>query len=356
MNKLTRLICFGMLSLGMAVTAAEKPQEEPGSDQLRTLNLSLLQKLSKSLVGVEYFFRPDENGERKEYSVGYLCPGCNGMHYRSADNLISEQRPLHSPGYAIAPDRFIASDISALPDWVETLEIVFDGKRYPAKIETYYPDRQAVLLKTEKPIPGVEPLKFNPKATGKKFGFFRVRDDGIDRAAVHPWSDSNVVRELASGKDYVKMPPNTLIVNDKGDVIALSMTQTLPVGSDLMAAPEKWTQISAAAYHAKLADFEKQLRLNLYPVQIRLRPVQNLNNFAQRYAVSDDEKRNEINGYALHLSDGRLLVAAALTPAETARLQRIAVTIDGKEIEAKFVASTRQYGILIADPDAKLPG
>ena len=146
--KKSRNVFLAILLSGAFAAAAAETEKAPDAAELRELSVKLLDKLSASLVDVEYFFRPDENGKRPEFTVQYYCPGCRSMHSGSADSLIEDQRPFKVPGYAVAPDEFISSDIGALPEWIESLDLVFGSKRYPAKVVAYYPAQKSVLLKT----------------------------------------------------------------------------------------------------------------------------------------------------------------------------------------------------------------
>ena len=97
------------------------------------------------------------------------------------------------------------------------------------------------------------------------------------------------------------------------------------------------------------------LEKNLYPVRIRLKPQKPLTGFAAHYQRRS-ENRNEADGIAIRMKDGKVLIAASLSPAETARLSRIVLTVDGKEIPARFVGSLQFFGALVAEPEQPLPG
>ena len=354
--KKSRNVFLAILLSGAFAAAAAETEKAPDAAELRELSVKLLDKLSASLVDVEYFFRPDENGKRPEFTVQYYCPGCRSMHSGSADSLIEDQRPFKVPGYAVAPDEFISSDIGALPEWIESLDLVFGGKRYPAKVVAYYPAQKSVLLKTASPVPGVVPLAFNPKAEGKRFGFSRSEESGVEHAFTAPWAPATVVRNLGNGETYVKTAANVLVVNEKGEVAALSMNDRLDVGTaPAEAVPSAWKQVSAAEHGRKLAEFKAMLEKNLYPVRIRLKPQKPLTGFAAHYQRRS-ENRNEADGIAIRMKDGKVLIAASLSPAETARLSRTVLTVDGKEIPARFVGSLQFFGALVAEPEQPLPG
>ena len=323
------------------------------SAELSKLNKKLLDKFARSLVDVEYFFRPDENADRTEIAVGYACPACNRMHNENPEAILADQRPFRVPGYALSATEFLSSDITAMPDWVKSIDVVFNGKRYPAKITAYYPEHRSVKLRTEQPVAGIVPLTFQKEGKEKKFAFFRVEEGGTRIASVRPYSNTGIVRNLASGKEYVNMPPNSLIVNEKGDLLGISMKNSLPFGMEHNLNPQNWKQLPAGEFAKQLADFNAMLKQNIYPVRIRLKPVKQASG-TRRYLRG--KMRNEVDAFGIKLENGHILVAATLTPAETARLSGILVTVDGKSVPARFEGTLRHFGALTAVPEKPLPG
>ena len=357
MNRKHLLAFAALISAGALFAVPEQtpaaPEKSMTPAELSGLNMKLLDKFSSSLVDVEYFFRPDENADRTEIAVGYACPACGRNHNEDPEALLADQRPFRAPGYAVSPTEFISSDLTAMPEWVKSIEVVFNGKRYPAEIAAYYPEYRSVRIQTAKPVEGIVPLTFKPEEKGKKFAFFRVEEGGTRIASVRPYANAGIVRNLASGKNYVSTLPNSLIVNEKGDVFGLSMKSNMLLGSEHNLNPLKWKPVPAAEFEKHLAEFNAMLKQNIYPVQIRLKPMKQASG-TLRY--QRNKARNEIDGFAIKLRDGRVLVAASLTPAETARLSGIFLTVDGKSVPARFEGTLRNFGALTAVPEKPLPG
>jgi hypothetical protein len=352
MKKIRMLVWAAFLVCSVAAAAA-KEEVAPKPEQLRELNLKLLDRLSASLVDVDYFFKTDDRGELPDFTIGYRCPHCNEMHEGSVEDFIEERRPFRTPGYALAADEFIASDIAIHADYLDKLEVVFQGKRYPATIVAYYPERNCVRIRTATPVAGIAPLAFDPAAPGPRYSFFQVEESGVRLAAVAPFAAGKVIRELASGRDYLITLPNTLVVTEDGKVVALSMSERLPIGTKLETPPDRWPTIAAEAYEKERLDFTENLKRNLYPARIRLTPMKlNVNN--RNY--DGNENRNEIDAFALKLKDGRVLIPACLPPSETARLAQITLFDGEREIPARFAGSFRYFGALVAEPESPLPG
>ena len=278
------------------------------SAELSKLNKKLLDKFARSLVDVEYFFRPDENADR-------ICARCSSPKTGIVMECYTTQ-----PGVQLYTG-----------NWMTGNFVGKNGKRYPAKITAYYPEHRSVKLRTEQPVAGIVPLTFQKEGKEKKFAFFRVEEGGTRIASVRPYSNTGIVRNLASGKEYVNMPPNSLIVNEKGDLLGISMKNSLPFGMERNLNPQNWKQLPAGEFAKQLADFNAMLKQNIYPVRIRLKPVKQASG-TRRYLRG--KMRNEVDAFGIKLENGHILVAATLTPAETARLSGILVTVDGKSVPA----------------------
>lgn len=354
MKKTWMLIGAAFFAFSVAAAAA-KEEPAPKPEQLRELNLKLLNRLSASLVDVDSFFKEDDRGEPPDFRYSYRCPHCNEMHEGSAGDFIEKQRPFRTPGYALAADEFIASDLAVPAEYLDKIEVVFQGKRYPAKIVAYYPEHNCVRVRTATPVDGIAPLVFDPAAAGPRYAFFRVEESGVPFAAVTPFAAGKVVRELAAGRDYVAAMPNTLVVTGDARVVALSMTERLPVGTELETPPDRWPAVAADVYEKELLDFTEKMQRNLYSVRIRLTPLKRTAG-DRYYYYSSDESRDEISAFALKLKDGRVLIAAYLPPPETARLAQITLFDGDREIPARFAGSLRCFGALVAEPESPLPG
>ena len=341
------------ISAAQSTTSPAGQEKNLSSADLSKLNRKLLDKFASSLVDIEYFFRPDENADRTEVAVGYACPACNRMHNENPETILADQRPFRVPGYALSSTEFLSSDITAMPDWVKSIDVVFNGKRYPAAIAAYYPEHRSVKIRTKQPVEGIVPLTFQKEGKGKKFAFFRVEEGGTRISSVRPYSNTGIVRNLASGKEYVNTSPNSLIVNEKGDLLGLSMKSNQPLGAERNLNPLTWKPLPAAEFEKRLSEFNAMLKQNVYPVRLRLKPVKQASG-TLRYRRG--KTRNEVDAFGIKLNNGHVLVAANLTPAETARLSGILITVNGKTVPARFEGTLRNFGALTAIPEKPLPG
>lgn len=356
LNYLTTLaLAFGLLAAGFA---AEEPAKDEQAalkpEKMRELNLLLLGKFSDSIAETAYSFKTNARNEMPDFTVSYLCPACGRAHSRPASTLIEEQQRWRTPAFAVAPDRFIASDIGSEPEFQAGLAVEFKGRSYAAEIEAYYPDHAAVLIKTAEPVAGIVPLQFKPEAEGKPYAFFKVTEGGIPVASTQPLSNLKVVRDLGGGFDTARVPGNLLVVNEAGELILLSMHPRLRLADPWRQPPDAWRKISAADDRRQLDALASTLKENVYPVHLRLNPVKQ--NPSSRYSRGEPV-RNEYQGYGVKLADGRVLITVNLAPGETARLAGITIYLDGgREVAATFAGSLRHFGAFVAVPGETLPG
>ncbi len=352
--KIKSILMAAAVLLTAAVTGAEAESKTTMSPaEMRALNLKLTRAMANSLVEAEYFFAPDDKGERNEISFGYMCPGCRRMHYNTATSLIENQESLRVPGFALSESEFIFEDSGILPEFLDRVEVGFKGKLYPAEIVMYYPQQNSVKLRTKQPVPGIKPLAFKPDAAGRKYQFFNAEDQGIKIARTVPFNEGAIMHDLTTGQDYLEILPNVLLINAEAEVIALSLSPRLAISENPYLPPAQWQGVAAADFVKQIRDFEKRLSDGLYAARIQLEPKpQNGRDF--RRGMEDEQ--NEFEGVAVRLDNDQVLLNLSLSNTNTARLKRITLWIDGKEVNASFVGSLRYFGGLVAKLEPNTPG
>ena len=129
--------------LALSFSAAAAPQSaapsapaEPRQQAAAAagLNRKLLAELGDSVVRVETFFKVSPSGEMPSVTTRYKCPNCNEYHTSGVEDLIKTSRPVSQPGFVIAPDEVLATDLYLMPEWVDRIEVVF-RKRYAYRLE-----------------------------------------------------------------------------------------------------------------------------------------------------------------------------------------------------------------------------
>lgn len=316
----------------------------------------LLRELADSVVQVETFFKVLPSGEMPEMSVQYKCPNCNSYHRRGVEELVKERRPMRQPGFVIAPDEVLVTDLYTMPEWVSRTEVVFRGKRYNATPTAFFPEHHSCLLKVEEPPADWKPLTFDRQANGKLYNFFVVNEEGVPLAGLVPDGGENIRRNLDTGVDYQVARPNTLLADAGGRVITLTMNDEIPLSADRLAPPAAWPRQTAKERQEQLAGLNQLIEANVFPVRIRL-ASENINTPQVMIMRRVDGKdKGEFDGLGFKLADGRLLVNLRLSPDQTARIERIMAFHGDRTVDCKFVGSLQEYGALVVAPEAALPG
>ena len=96
-------------------------------------------KLSSVAVAA-YWYKKDERGK--------------------GDEISEMAKPKRFPAFAIAEDEFLVSDQFVRDRHRDRIEICFKGERVPAKESARIEGQDVVVLKAERPVPGVVPLRF----------------------------------------------------------------------------------------------------------------------------------------------------------------------------------------------------
>ncbi len=340
-----------------AQTAASAPAEaRQQTAAIAKLNRKLLAELGDSVVRVETFLKTSPSGEMPEMTTRYKCPNCDEYHTAGVDDLIKENRPVSQPGFVVAPDEVLATDLYLLPEWVARTEVIFRGKAYSARPIAFFPEQESCLLKVENPPGDWKPLQFDRNVQGRLYQFFLVDEEGIPVAGVAPDAGESVFRNLETGRDYQLVKPNTLLVDNSGKVATVNMSEQFPLDADRLAPPAEWKRQSAEDRRKQLETLTAFLKDNIYPVRIRLASQNSNTPQIMIMRRNDGKDKNEFDAIAIKLTDGKLLINLRLSPDQTARLERIFVLHGDKIIDCSFAGSLNDFGALLAKPDSPLPG
>ena len=81
---------------------------------------------------------------------------------RGVGDSISEQgKPKRYPAFAISEDTFLVRDPFVRAKHLDRIEILFRGEVLPAKEVARIEEQEAVVVRSERPVPGVKPLVFS---------------------------------------------------------------------------------------------------------------------------------------------------------------------------------------------------
>ena len=323
---------------------------------------ALVKEHARSAVAVEVRFKAPEGDESTGFNIPYLCPNCNRTHYNSLSDYVGSDKPLVMAGYVVGPDRVMVQDLTVRSNFVDSVMIEFDGRRYKAAPARRYPEQAAVELKTERPIDGAKPLAFtggNVSVEEAKF-FFHAKENGLFVSGLLP-GDALKFRHYAGiGKDLAPMPANVIVLDAKNRPVSLSFTSPVVLGEMGFTAPKTWKGEEPYAFDARLDAMQKKVFASLVPVYIH-REEEKRSSGRSRFSIrlrgDDDGKGLDIDVAGYALPNGELLVPLNLDASMTAEIDKLeAVMPDGKRTPLEYVGAFDKYALAIVRfPDGKLP-
>ena len=318
-----------------------------------------------SFVEVAWRLKRDEEGRSPGRSMPYRCPNCGGIHYRNLDSLISENRAFATPGFALAADRFLAYDPKFRTSGVERVEIRLPAdpaKAWRARAVASYPEQGALLLATDEPVPGVEPLAFAAagEMPDEPAFFFVAREDGMLTTGVRTKSANSFTRLLGLGRDYVKGVENALLLNASNEAVTVSFRDRHEVGRGCFDAPADWAAAAPDEAERRAAALEARLARAYLPVFLRLDPKAQEERSGRR-SYYDDDDDDESGGDEKDLvgavfAGGRVMIPAGVGAGEVARLDKIEATLpDGTKAPLKFEGALKDYQVVVASFEGGVP-
>ena len=351
-----------------SVSAAEAPAapEKPAALAAVERTTELHDRFGASFVEVAWRLRRDEEGRSPARSMPYRCPNCGGIHYRNLDSLISENRAFATPGFALAADRFLAYDPKFRTSGVERVEIRLPAdpsKAWPARPVASYPDRGALLLATDEPLPGVKPLAFDAAGAlpDEPAFFFVAREDGMLTTGVRTKAASDCTRLLGLGRDFVRGVENALLLNASNEAVTVSFRDRYEVGAGGFEAPADWTAADPDAAEKAAAALEARLARAYLPVFLRLDPKAQEERQGRGSYYDDEDDDEEGGGDEKDLvgavfAGGRVMIPSGAGAGEIARLDKIEATLpDGTKVPLRFEGALKDYQVVVASFEGGVP-
>ena len=358
MNRL--LLSLLCATAGVAVAAADPVG---GTAVLRQRNEKLIATFSPSVARLKVWFKMDKDGEKPSFRTRYLCPNCHEYHTSGVDRYLEGDRPFGAAAFAVAPDAFLVQDQHFVPDWVDRMMVSFGDREYPAREVLRYPGRDAVLVKTDKPVPGVKPLAFSaaiPFADDRNgVYFFSDRDNGLTLCGTKPNATAEVTRYLDLGCDLVKQTGNAIAVNASNEAVTVVFCAQAPLAADTFAPPAAWASEPAEAFLKRRADVEASVRASTVPLFIHLDDEDNRKDGMARRSrrYREDEESTDIDTVGLVLPEGEVIVPLALGASKMSEIDKVDATLpDGNKTALEFVGAFADHALAVFRfPGGKLP-
>jgi serine protease Do len=343
-------LLLAMLLLPCSAFAAE---DEPSPAK----QLAVAEAVSPSLVRVEYTLQYDK--AEAPLAVGWAerCPTCGRYHANpDFDQLIKEERPLEAAGFLVAPTKVLTRDLAMHPRFIKSIMVRFGDQMIEAHPAAYAKDHIAVLLDLAKPLDGARPLDFAAGVQPPYLAVSYARKDGVWTAAVQPFTPK---AEMApGGRRMLSVPPSSLICDESGKPVAITMKDELPLDDSWKGSPLTWPAITADEMKSLLAAEEKQADRAVVRVALSFRsPKKGGGRDMWEFTDDSDSSRTEQNVAGVLIGEKRVLVLFEAKPKITARLTKIVVhPAEGQPVPAKFAGSLKDYGGFIAELESPLPG
>jgi len=337
----------GIVTAILLLAAGVRAEEPSLAEQA-----AVVEAVAPSLVRVEYTLRYDKGEEPR---AGGWLQGETSMHFHDslqAADVVNEERPMELAGYLVAPNQVVALDPMIHPRFVEGIAVRYKGDLVKAKPVAYGKDQMAVFLELERPLKDAKPLKFDPTCKAPYLAVSYDQASGVWATNVDPLPEGLSVTE--TGHEYRVAPLDALIVDRRGTPVALSMKDEMPPDDSWKVPPSAWPAVTADELAKMLDSIAGRVCTGAMRVTLHFRSPRK----DSRAMRSHDEEKGATEQYAAGvLVDGnRILILANLKPSVTARLDRILVHPEkGEPVAARFTASLKDYGCLIATLEKPMP-
>lgn len=352
---LAAAVCASLLAAAETDEPKKSPEVEAAEKVARIEEMVKLYR--PSVVSVRFRLKALPDGTAPSVSFDYSCPAC-GSAFRHVDDSIDRDMPCVVAGFVLAPNRVLVQDLALRPHWLERLEVVCGDTAIPAKPVLRYPAENALLLETERPLPGAVPLVFSGDATNNPSLFHLVEDfDGRVQAGLR-----KVNREFrfwpATGESICGAAPNTLVVDASNRVVSVQMCQRRPLADVVPKAPAAWASEPAAVRETAVKDLEARLRKSLLPVYLHVDEEKKSSRLGFESLLGGDSKTTgDIDVFGLVLAGGDVLIPLNLDSGKIAALDKMETTLpDGSKTALEFAGAFAEYGFfLLRFPDGRLP-
>lgn len=258
----------------------------------------------------------------------------------------TNDRPYITSGVLVGQNSVLTARLWLLPEMLSSVVVKFmDGTEVNAKVEEYLVNAPGMILYLEKPrTQGA--LSFKPYVPDSKSKLFigwlnRIRD-------FYLVGSTGETFDMESTSDIIELrySPGNIFFNENTEPIGYNFTSTLVMGkdwnnwiaADYLAGPRK-TVPQAREYSETL---KAMIGKDILPVKFSLRGLRAGTEDPVEYGVCVD-------------GNGTLLVPSSFNADQIKNIQKIMVSVGGKEVEGKFIGVLERYSaVLVRLPD--LPG
>lgn len=319
----------------------------------------LIAAVSKGIVQVEFTLQFDKGDA--PHGILDQDPRSSGNRMNTLADLVAEERPLETSGFLISSDTLIAMDPCVHPRFIKAITVRYGDSSSPARVTAYAIDQWSMVLKLDRPVAGAVPISFQSKSAELPAGVVNFyRQDGQLIRALLPFGGQFI--ETPEGSKYRVTEHQGVAVTAEGKAVGLVMNHRLDAANSWRGSPLAWKTVKAEDFSDRLRNLDTLVGKTLVRARMSFRSPkatagQMPGRFRNRVLDEDsDDNATERDAIGVVLPGGKVAVLMALKPAVTARLERIGIFTEGNaSVPAKFVASLRDFGVVVVEPETPLP-
>lgn len=349
-------LSLAALCVGTALPAAQAQEE--ASPKL----VDIAREVSPAIVITEWTLQYDAGDAPESGGWRSRCPSCGNYHVDAASSVLEEERPVEWPGFLVAADRLITSDPLVHPRFVKEIVVRVGDETRSASVSRVFSEQGAIELTLDEPVEA-GPLDFSTGGGDRpSFAVIPHQSDGRWIVTVKPIGSS--VSLDGSDPKVTEVDQAAILVSAAGAPVTLNFSSAMPADGQPPAPPGEWTGLDRDGYDRKLADLEMLTKQAMPRIHLSFRSPagetaeENMMMSGRFFPGRDDEEANktERDVTGLVISERRILVPVGLDAETTARLRRMTVHLDdGRELEASFAASLKDYKAFVIETDEPLP-
>ncbi len=307
----------------------------------------VVKSYKNSIADVAFTLQYDKRGEVPS-SVGIYCGACSTFHDSNLSTLLANHQELLVTGYIVKSDELLIPAMLIEVAGIKDINVIFNGKRIPAKVTAIYPDQGALKLKTAKPLAGAVPLAFAPYKKGEKlFSYSRIRELGHWMSRIRSFSPDGSEVLMESNRLSKDVPGNSLILNAQGKAVALLLNNNEALENiSWHLNHTKWHAIDIEKYFAMQQNLEKHLKKALCPVTVYMKEW----TLSRREKIMNIVPERELNSYAFMLPGNTLFMPMLTTPQQHALIEKVVVHTSLGDVECRIAGVMKKFGGMVLLP------
>ncbi len=271
------------------------------------------------------------------------------------DGISEYGKAKRFPAFAVSPDSFLVADPLVRARHLDRIELLFNGDVVSAVEDGRFEDRGAVMLKAERPLKGVTPLRFG---RGEPVEKLRWRWEG-DTMVVdsRPLGTNDGVTVVAStGRTFRRGDRNALYLDKDGSPVGLEFGARVELAGPGPAVdtPDDWKRSPADSYEKKAEWMERRVASATLGVLFRLEAEDKSDSrndyvVVRYYGRGDNAGKNEIDALGFAVG-GRVIVPVDLGGDKISRISKVEATFpDGTTTNLVFAGALAEWNAVLFD-------